>query len=191
MAEKIDRRIGSTGLVVTTIVIAAVVALALFALWRFRSTPERSVSGPVIAIRNPRPDEPLTVQRYLPQEQVLTAGAIAVKRAADTQAQAREIAASLLMPEGRTPVLSDLRMRSFFLDNAGTAFVDVTAAGQEIRASVWDELLAVYAVVDTLSQNFEEIRQVRFLVDGREAQTLAGHIDLSRAFTKRMDLVKQ
>jgi hypothetical protein len=46
-------------------------------------------------------------------------------------------------------------------------------------------------MVNTLSQNFEEIRQVRFLVDGREVQTLAGHIELSRKFTKRMDLVKQ
>ena len=55
----------------------------------------------------------------------------------------------------------------------------------------WEELLALYAMVNTLSQNFEEIRQVRFLVDGREAQTLAGHIELSRKFTKRMDLVKQ
>jgi hypothetical protein len=62
---------------------------------------------------------------------------------------------------------------------------------REVRASVWEELIALYAMVNTLSQNFEEIRQIRFLVEGREVQTLAGHIELSRKFTKRMDLVKQ
>jgi hypothetical protein len=41
-----------------------------------------------------------------------------------------------------------------------------------------------------LVQNVPEVRQVRFLVDGREVQTLAGHIDLSRSFGKRTDLVK-
>jgi hypothetical protein len=40
-------------------------------------------------------------------------------------------------------------------------------------------------------QNFDEIKQVRFLLNGKEAQTLAGHVDLSRTFTKRMDLVRQ
>ena len=59
-----------------------------------------------------------------------------------------------------------------------------------VRASAWEELLAVYAVVNTLVQNFEEIRQIRFLLDGKETQTLTGHIDLGRTFTKRMDLVK-
>jgi hypothetical protein len=60
-----------------------------------------------------------------------------------------------------------------------------------VRASAWEEQLAIYALVNTLLQNFEEIKQVVLLLDGGEAQTLAGHMDLSRTFTKRMDLVKQ
>lgn len=152
--------------------------------------PERAPSGRAIPIRNARPDEPLTVQRYLPGGQALVFGTVPVKRATDTQAQAHVVAAAVISPEGRTAVLSELKLRTFFLDASGTAFVDVTAGGQEVKASAWDELLAVYAVVNTLSQNFEEIKQVRFLVDGREAQTLAGHVDLSRSFTRRMDLVK-
>jgi hypothetical protein len=60
-----------------------------------------------------------------------------------------------------------------------------------VRASAWEEQLAIYALVNTLLQNFEEIKQVVLLLDGGEAQTLAGHMDLSRTFAKRMDLVKQ
>ncbi|HSQ77452.1 MAG TPA: GerMN domain-containing protein, partial [Nitrospirota bacterium] len=73
-----------------------------------------------------------------------------------------------------------------------TAYVDISSAQQNgATASAWEELLAIYSMVNTLMQNFEEIKQVRFLLEGKEAQTLAGHIDLSRKFDKRMDLVKQ
>jgi glutamate-1-semialdehyde aminotransferase len=89
----------------------------------------------------------------------------------------------------QTPVLRDVRLRALYLDAAGTAVVDL-AAGREMRVGVWDELLAVYALVNTLTQDFPEVKQVRFLIDGREASTLAGHLDLSRAFVKRTDLVK-
>ena len=51
--------------------------------------------------------------------------------------------------------------------------------------------MAIYAVVNTLTQNFEEIKEVRFLLDGREAQTLAGHIDASVFFSARPDLARQ
>lgn len=42
------------------------------------------------------------------------------------------------------------------------------------------ELLTVYGVTDTLAVNFPHIRQVRFLVDGKEIESIRGHVDLSR-----------
>jgi glutamate-1-semialdehyde aminotransferase len=93
----------------------------------------------------------------------------------------------------QSPVLRELRLRALYLDASWTATVDLAAASpnqNEIRASAEEELLAVYALVNTLTQNFPEVRQVRILMDGREAQTLAGHIDLTRAYVKRTDLVK-
>jgi hypothetical protein len=51
--------------------------------------------------------------------------------------------------------------------------------------------MAVYAVVDTLTENFDDIRQVRFLVNSKEQQSLAGHLDFSRKFSKRVDLIRQ
>lgn len=46
-----------------------------------------------------------------------------------------------------------------------------------VGGSTGEELL-VGSVVDTLT-NFPEIRRVQFLVDGREIETLSGHMDLS------------
>lgn len=40
------------------------------------------------------------------------------------------------------------------------------------------ELLTVYALADTLAENFPHIRQVRILVEGEEVETIKGHVDL-------------
>ena len=40
------------------------------------------------------------------------------------------------------------------------------------------EMTAVYAVVDTVSFNFPQIKKVKFLLDGRDVESLAGHLDL-------------
>lgn len=142
-----------------------------------------------------RPDEPFLATLFVPGDAALGTAVVAVKRHPEVQLQARETVAALIAADqGRqSSVLRELRLRALYLDASWTATVDLSAASpsqKEIRASAADELLAVYALVNTLTQNFPEVRQVRFLMDGREAQTLAGHIDLSRAYVKRMDLVK-
>lgn len=194
MLERVDRRIGSTSLIIAVVAVMLMIAgAAAFAVWRFRTTPAASqVLGETSPVRNPRPDEPLTVTRYLPVRNGLVSSLVPVLRETDTQAQAREVLSAVLSGENRAPVLSDINLRSFFLAADGTVFVDISIGSQYgVRGSAREEFLAVYAVVNTLTQNFEEIRQVRFLLEGREAQLLAGHIDLARPFTKRMDLVQQ
>jgi hypothetical protein len=153
-------------------------------------TAEQNAS-PLIqpAFRN----EPLSVTLYYPLEGMLVAGTTPAKRQPDTQAQARETLVAVFQDRraAQAPVLRDVKPRAFYLDGKGTAYIDLTPGEPAVRASAWDEQLAVYALVNTLMQNFEEIKQVAFLVDGRDAQTLAGHMDLSRKYTKRMDLVRQ
>jgi hypothetical protein len=152
------------------------------------ATQETQQSAPVA-----RPDEPFTATLYQPAEGRLISGAATVKRQPDVQLQAREIVAAVLAG-AQSGVLMELRLRALYLDETGTAYADLSPASpaqKELKTSVEGELLAVYALVNSLTQNIPEVRQVRFLLDGREAQTLAGHIDLSRSFVKRTDLVKQ
>lgn len=198
MSEKIDRRIGNNGLwVMMAIVILVVAGAAGFSIWL--NMAGRSAS-PALEQAEPPPaqpvrsDEPLTVTLFVSGNGFLSTGSIAVKRQPDTQTQAREALTTALadLRAVQSPVLKELKLRGLFIDSGGTAYVDLAPLPQTgIRSSALEELLAIYAVVNTLGQNFEEIKQVRFLVDGKEAQTLAGHIDLSRTFTKRTDLVKQ
>lgn len=197
MSEKIDRRIGNPGLLLTTIVIILVLAAAAGSyLWLRMSDMSAAPASSLqqsAAVPPVRSDEPLTITLFIPGNGVLSSGVASIKRQPDAQEQARDalIAALANAQAAQTPVLKELALRGFFLEQEGTAYVDLQVPPDGIRASAREEFLAIYAIVDMLAQNFEEIKQVRFMRDGREAQTLAGHIDLSRKFTKRMDLVKQ
>src|SRR5205085_914653 len=52
-----------------------------------------------------------------------------------------------------------------------------------------DELLSVYSIVNSLTVNFPAIKRVQILVDDRPADTLAGHVDLSRPLPADMTLL--
>jgi hypothetical protein len=200
MSARNDRRLPGSGTLAAVVLAAVLLAAGIGGyLWlRTAGAPQpapvqRQETGPAAPVE--KPNEPFMATLYLPAEGRLNAAVVAVKREPDIQLQARETIAAVLAGDrgGKTAVLKDLQLRALYLDAAGTVYLDLlpVAAGQkEIRASVQEELLAVYALVNTVAQNFPEVRQVRVLVDGREAQTLAGHIDLSRSFAKRMDLVR-
>ena len=55
-----------------------------------------------------------------------------------------------------------------------------------VGGSTGEEFL-VGSVVDTLT-NFPEVKQVKFLVDGQEIETLSGHMDLSTPLERMGDL---
>ncbi len=51
------------------------------------------------------------------------------------------------------------------------------------------ERLTVYSIVNTMTQ-FEEIDKVFFLIEGETVESLAGHMDLSIALEKNIDIIK-
>ncbi len=77
------------------------------------------------------------------------------------------------------------RIRALYLSDHGDAFVDFT---REIVAAhpggSLNEALTVYAVVDALTANLPAVHGVQLLVEGREVDTLAGHVDVRRPLAK-------
>ena len=78
---------------------------------------------------------------------------------------------------------ADTIVRAAYLLPDGTAFVDL---GGPTLSAGWttgshQELMAIYSEVQTVTANFPEARRVRMLVNGEPAETLAGHVSLSRA----------
>ena len=87
------------------------------------------------------------------------------------------------VPEGTT-------LRALFLSDRGDAFVDVSSqATARHSGGALDELFTVYALVDALTVNLPAISRVQILVDGKEVDTLAGHVDLRHPLQKNLKWV--
>lgn len=108
-------------------------------------------------------------------------------RGLDTVKQAKEVLAELIKgPQGETllPVLpGGTKVRSLHLTPEGECYLDLSREVREgLPGGVLTESLAVEAIVQSLTANFPEIRQVQILIGGMEAETLSGHVDLSHPF---------
>lgn len=88
---------------------------------------------------------------------------------------------------------ADAEVRGAYLLPDGTAFVDLggpTLTGGWTTGS-HQELMAIYSVVQTVTANFPEAKRVRVLVNGQPAETLAGHVSLSRALSPVPSIVSR
>jgi spore germination protein GerM len=108
--------------------------------------------------------------------------------------QAQEIVAAQLatppdplvsaIPKGTT-------LRAVYLNERGEAFVDLSKeVATAHTGGTQDELLTIYAVVNALTANLPAVTSVQLLVDGKEVDTLAGHVDLRRPLGKNLSLVE-
>ena len=53
-----------------------------------------------------------------------------------------------------------------------------------------EELFTVYAIVNALTMNVPDITAVQILVEGREVDTLAGHVDLRHPLGRNLEWVQ-
>jgi spore germination protein GerM len=82
-------------------------------------------------------------------------------------------------------------LKSLFLDGNGHAFVDLSAdARVRHTGGALDELFTIYAIVNALTVNLPAITRVQILVDGKEVDTLAGHVDLRHPLQKNLKWVR-
>jgi len=88
--------------------------------------------------------------------------------------------AQLQTPEGQASAIPPgTKLRGLFLGGKGEAYVDLSPEAQTAATGgTLDETLAVYAIVNALTTNLPDVTAVQILVDGKEVDTLAGHVDL-------------
>jgi spore germination protein GerM len=85
----------------------------------------------------------------------------------------------------------ETELQAFYLTKDGVAYVSFNKAISENHpGGSLTELLSIYSLVNTLSLNIPEIEAVKLLIDGREAKTLAGHIDLQYPFRPDLLMIK-
>jgi len=101
-------------------------------------------------------------------------------------AQVAQVAEPLVsaIPRGTT-------LRAVFITKSGDAYVDLSREARTAHpGGTVNELLTVYTIVNALTVNLPAVHSVQILVDGKEVETLAGHVDLRQPLAKNLGLVQ-
>lgn len=53
------------------------------------------------------------------------------------------------------------------------------------------EMMTLYSIVNSLTLNFPQIKRVQILVEGREIETIAGHLALKKPVSPNPDLIRR
>jgi hypothetical protein len=83
------------------------------------------------------------------------------------------------------------QLSAIYIDANQVGYIDLSETVRKKHpGGTHSELLTIYSVVNSLILNVSEIERVKILIDGNEAPTLAGHIDLQFPFKAHMLLIR-
>ncbi|MDE3199546.1 MAG: GerMN domain-containing protein [Acidobacteriota bacterium] len=171
-------------------------------LWHLRVRAHKQMLTGQTTAPTLAPEVAPTVQAMLMVASDTDGTIVAQERAlplpADPGARARALLARLFevyaMPGAQHPVpggpsgiaqvfLVPQKSTSSTSTSSEIAVVNLTSNFANSHPSgIQTELLTIQSICSTLHANLPQIKEVRFLVDGQQRETLAGHIDLTRTF---------
>ena len=128
-------------------------------------------------------DPPMSVKLFFPAENtdtLLSAEDETIFKSAEVANRAKQVLQKLLegpRKSGTFPALpKDTKIQDVFISEQGTAFVNFSdTIAVNHPGGVLNELGTIYSVVDSLTYNLPEIKEVKILIGGVEKETLAGH----------------
>jgi spore germination protein GerM len=179
-------------------IVLALVAAGLFVATRL----ERWVPPQQVTVEPPRPAGPEATARITAtlfygsvDGQALVPFRREVELADTVVAQGTHILTAQLGP-APAPLVSVVpkgtALRSFYVTDRGDAFVDLSPEMVSAHpGGSLMELLTVYAIVNAVTANLPKVQRVQILVNGRELETLAGHVDLRRPLARDRSLVRE
>lgn len=84
---------------------------------------------------------------------------------------------------GQRTIPADAALLGFYVLPDGTAIADFSdALSSETPSGILSEGIAVNSIARTLESNVTALRRLKILIHGQEAETLAGHVDLTGFF---------
>jgi hypothetical protein len=181
----------------TCAVLSVVVLIVLLAIQRKPAPPARPTPAaaplPVAAAPAPQGRKIKAQLFYVSDDGMRLVGVERDVPFAETAVeQAREILNAQVAPVA-APLVSAVpagtAVRALFLTEGGQAYVDLSrdVATAHPGGSL-NEMLTIYTIVHALTFNLPAVTAVQLLVDGKEVDTLAGHVDLRRPLSKNVGL---
>ena len=109
--------------------------------------------------------------------------------------ESKEMVTELIRgPKGKLiPTLpSQTRLLSLHVDEEGLAKISFSKAfTADHPGGSSSEIMTVYSIVNSLITNFPQIKRVQILVEGKEIESIAGHLSLIRPVSSKPDLIKK
>ncbi len=111
---------------------------------------------------------------------------VALPLSADPAKRARQVIDALILqtpsPDQRT-LPADATLLGFYILPDGTAVADFSdALSTGTPSGIISEMQAIDSIARTLENNVSGLRRLKILIHGQEADTLAGHVDLTGFF---------
>ena len=189
MTRRIPRHL-KFGLIVLGIFGALTLGLFVDVVGRIRSIvqdqeTEENPFTPSLPPLYTQADPPMMVKLFFPGSEgeddiILWAEDRTIYRSAELAKRARQILEKLLdgpmTPSLYPSIPKETKLQEVFIDDSGRAYVDFTTPiSSNHPGGILQEQATIYSIVDSLTYNLPEIRQVKILVGGVEKETLAGH----------------
>jgi hypothetical protein len=116
----------------------------------------------------------------------LSPATVELSLSSDPALRAKQVLNTLLAgpvdAEART-LPTDAVLLAFYLLPDGTGVADFSEAlATSIPSGIESEQLAVNSITQTLAANVPQVLRLKILIHGQEAETLAGHLDLTGSF---------
>ena len=186
-----------------SLVIGAVVLLAIAGGWWLiaRGRPSASLPGPAGVPGAAGPAAPADARKitatlyYVSEDGMSLAGVQReVPFGEGVLEQARQIVTAQL-GEAPAPLASAIpkgvKLRGLFISSRGDAFVDLSVEARTLHpGGALDELFTVYSIVNALTTNLPAVTRVQLLIEGKEVDTLSGHVDLRHPLQRSLKWVQ-
>ena len=141
--------------------------------------PFRAPAQPLYAPTDP----PMNVKLFFPAadgDTPLAAEDQTIFRSSEPVNRAKQILQKLqegpVSPTMFPSLPKDTKVQELFFSEGGVVYIDFSnTLSTNHPGGVVNEMATVYSIVDSLTYNLPEIKQVKILVGGTEKETLAGH----------------
>jgi hypothetical protein len=116
-----------------------------------------------------------------------------IPKEGSTEGKARELVKALL--EGsKTKLVNTFPekavLESIKIDDKQTAYVSFDKNLIKFHpGGSASEMATIYSLTNTLTRNISDIKRVKFLVDGKDVESIKGHIDTRQPFSMNKDLL--
>jgi len=195
--KKTRRKSRPKGIFILAVLIGigiGIVALLLFRQER-RVVSRPAVKKPAVVKEQKKEEKNIILYFSDEDEEYLIGERNRITKKDRLEEEAKELVAELIRgPKGKLiPTLPpQTRLLSLHVDEEGLAKVSFSKAfTTDHPGGSSAEIMTVYSIVNSLTTNFPQIKRVQILVEGKEIESIAGHLSLKRPIPPKADLIRK